>query len=303
MTDQSPLVIWRFVDGKPGHENQTAGLIQALSEQVAVNVFDVQPESFLQALKHAVKKSFPLQNRLRPALVMGAGHATHLSVFATKRSFDCPSIVLMKPSLPAGLFDLCIVPEHDGVRSGRSVITTTGVLNRIIPAKQLEQDYGIILIGGPSAHYEWHDEAMLERIQLILEKSDTQWVMTTSRRTPVSFIEKVKVLSCDNLSIHIAEHGDADWLPQQLQRAGKVWITEDSVSMVYEALTAGGDCGVLPVQRKQSSRVSAGIDKLIEDRQLTSFDMWMNKAGLLPNRLALNESARVAKQVYERLLK
>jgi len=294
LTDKSQLVVWRFIDGKPGHENQTQGLLDALSEKRVLKIFDIKPESFLLALKYLFKKSFPLQDRMKPDMVMGAGHATHLSVLAVKRSFAAKAIVLMKPSWPTALFDLCIVPEHDGLAAKGSVITTLGVLNRIIPSARLEPDYGVILIGGPSAHYDWHDDAMIERIQLILEASDKQWVIATSRRTPDSFVEKIKALSFDNLTVVVAEDTDADWLPQQLQRAGNVWITEDSVSMVYEALTAGANCGILPVQRKQDSRVSAGIDNLIEDGRLTSFEQWLREGKLLENECPLNESARVA---------
>ncbi|NOY65985.1 MAG: hypothetical protein GXP13_01070 [Gammaproteobacteria bacterium] len=294
MTDNSALVIWRFIDGKPGHENQTQGLIQALSKKADVKVFDVKPEPVFQAFRFCTKKSFPLQGRLSPALIMGAGHATHLSVLAASRTFRAKSVILMKPSWPVSLFDFCIVPEHDGLPASERIITTTGVLNRILPSTQLDENTGLILIGGPSSHYEWHNTAMLQRIQLILEKDKKQWKLTTSRRTPDAFLEKLKQLSLDNLQIIPVSETDAYWLPQQLQRAGTVWISEDSVSMVYEALTAGASCGILPVQRKQDSRVSAGIDKLIEGHMLVSFEGYMASEKMLTNEKPINEAQRVA---------
>lgn len=299
MTDLSPLVIWRFTDGKPGHENQTSGLIQALSDHREVSVFDIQPVPVLQALKQIIKKSFPCQGRLPPTFITGAGHATHLSVLAARRAAGGQTVVMMKPSLPVWLFDYCIVPEHDGLKSGKHVINTLGVLNRVRPSAQLDTGRGLILIGGPSNHYDWHDEAMLDRIRLIATSDEKQWLLTTSRRTPDSFVEKLKSLSFTNLEVYPSSETDANWLPQQLQLAGTVWISEDSVSMVYEALTAGSACGILPVQRKQQSRVSAGIDKLIEDRWLVSFDDWMIKGKMKVRGDVINESKRVA----ERLLK
>lgn len=288
------MVIWRFTDGKPGHENQTLGLIQALSDERDVKVFDIQPVSAFQALKHIIKKTFPLQERLAPALIMGAGHATHLSVLAAQRAVGGQAIVLMKPSLPVWLFDYCIVPEHDGLKSGKHVINTLGVLNRIRPSTQLDSERGLILIGGPSSHYGWHDEAMLERIKLIVERDKKEWVLTTSRRTPDTFTEKLEQLTFQNLEVCLAKETDANWLPHQLQRAGSVWITEDSVSMVYEALTTGATCGILPVERKQESRVSAGIDNLIEDRRLNSFDSWMMTGKMQVRDKLVFESKRVA---------
>jgi hypothetical protein len=41
---QGTLYVWRFVDGKLGHEKQTLGLTQALAEKIPVDVrdFDVR---------------------------------------------------------------------------------------------------------------------------------------------------------------------------------------------------------------------------------------------------------------------
>jgi mitochondrial fission protein ELM1 len=44
-----------------------------------------------------------------------------------------------------------------------------------------------------------------------------------------------------------------DWLPTQLARADQAWVTADSVSMVYEALTAGAAVGVLDVPRPRQA--------------------------------------------------
>ena len=37
----------------------------------------------------------------------------------------------MKPSLPRRWFDLCIVPQHDGVAADAHTLVTEGALNRI----------------------------------------------------------------------------------------------------------------------------------------------------------------------------
>jgi len=292
--DIAPLVIWRFIDGKPGHENQTLGLIEALSKLTPVKVYELEPEALGPAIKHILKKSFPLQDRMPPSLIMGAGHQTHLSVLAAKKSVGGQSIILMKPSWPSALFDYCIVPEHDGLSSSQRIITTLGVINRIKPSNHHDDKQGLILIGGPSAHYDWHDDALLERISMILKQDDIHWSLSTSRRTPASFIEKLKLLPSEQLTLYLAEETQSDWLPKQLLNAGKVWITEDSVSMVYEALSSGADCGLLPVQRKKESRVSAGVDRLIVAQRLTSFDDWMNTRQLVANETPLNEAQRVA---------
>jgi mitochondrial fission protein ELM1 len=292
-------VIWRFIDGKPGHENQTLGLVLALAEQANVKVYNLEPVPSWQAVKYLLQKSFPVQDRMSPALIIGAGHTTHLSVLAAQRSAGGQSVILMKPTLPTGLFDYCIVPEHDRCASSQRIITTVGVLNRIKPSAKLVPNRGLILIGGPSAHYDWYDGAMLERIRMIVERDDKQWLLTSSRRTPESFVAKLKQMALDNLTIRVAQDTGPDWLSDKLQYSAQVWISEDSVSMVYEALTSGAACGLLPVQRKRENRISAGVDKLVENGRLTSFDEWMKTGKLKANETPLYEAKRVAEYLLK----
>ena len=55
-----------------------------------------------------------------------------------------------------------------------------------------------------------------------------------------------------------------DWLPAQLARAGQAWATADSVSMVYEALTAGAAVGILDVPRQRASRISRDVSSFMK---------------------------------------
>ena len=55
-----------------------------------------------------------------------------------------------------------------------------------------------------------------------------------------------------------------DWLARALAGARDVWVTEDSVSMIYEALTAGCRVGLLPLPRKSTGRLHRAIDRLLE---------------------------------------
>ena len=50
---------------------------------------------------------------------------------------------------------------------------------------------------------------------------------------------------------------DSDWLPARLSEAGEVWVSEDSVSMIYEVLTAGAQLGLLKVQRGKENRITS----------------------------------------------
>ena len=296
-------VVWFFSDNKPGHVNQTRGLIQALADKIELQSYELRPVSFIKALTGWLFKiDFFGHNLPAPDLIIGAGHSVHFSMLAAQRARKGKTIVLMKPGFPMSWFDLCIIPEHDGVNEGKNVFVSKGALNKIVPSQDKAPDFGLLLIGGPSLHYAWDDTSLMERIKTVVEKeADINWELTTSRRTPDSFTEKLARLAYPNLKIVPWQETDADWLPTQLEKAATVWITEDSVSMIYEALTSGAACGLFDMPRKRDSRVVRGIDKLIADAFITSFKVWQKKGKLQKNNMCLNEADRCANWVIENI--
>jgi len=292
-------VVWRYTDGKPGHENQTLGLIQALSENLDIQVQKLAPLSPIQALWSFIRGRYPKQISLSdPWLIIGAGHATHLSILAARRATGAKAIVLMKPSLPSTWFDLCIVPEHDQVAARPGILATRGVLNRITPAKNRNPDSSLILVGGPSRHYDWNSDTVIAQIKTITGKTHHRCVVAGSRRTPPGLAASLSQL--DNVDWVAAEQTDANWLPEQLDHAESIWITEDSVSMIYEALTAGACCGLIEVTRKQSDRITAGVDQLLKDNILITYSQWLQGQVLHSPPQPLNEATRCAQWIIQK---
>ena len=94
-------------------------------------------------------------------------------------------IALMRPSLPLGWFDLCVIPQHDRPPARANVVATRGVLNTACPSPERAADKGLFLIGGPSKHHGWDTPGLLAQIDAILADTPTmRWTLTTSRRTP-----------------------------------------------------------------------------------------------------------------------
>ena len=118
------LVIWRFSDGKPGHDAQSQGLVNALSKQprsVICHVINTQTST--DKLFDIVSRRLLNDNdQQKPDLLIGAGRRTHLAMLMARWRYGGRIIVLMKPDLPRFLFDLCIIPEHDGMRQTQSKI-------------------------------------------------------------------------------------------------------------------------------------------------------------------------------------
>lgn len=295
-------VVWCFSDGKRGHENQIRGLLLALAARLDVAAQWLPPISAGKALRAWLTGRYPETAPVsQPDLLVGAGHGTHLSLLAARRCFGGRAVVLMRPSLAVGLFDLCVIPEHDSPRRGDKVVVTRGVLNAIRPGSEHDHKKGLMLIGGPSAHYDWDTELVLMQITTICDSAnDVEWVLTTSRRTPEDFLDEVRLLRFLNLKAVSHEDTGPNWMPEQLADAGTVWVTQDSVSMVFEAVTSGAGCGLLELPQVWANRITRGIDALVADGLVTRFSDWQPSEALKSPEESLNEAARTAGIIVQR---
>lgn len=287
-------VVWVFTDGKAGHENQTRGLLAALARRQPVDARWINVPAYASVLSSLMTRRFlPGVGLPPPDLLIGAGHRTHLPLLAARRAHGGRTIVLMKPSLPRAWFDLCVIPEHDEI-SGVNVQTTRGALNPV-EAGQKNARAGLILIGGPSRHHGWSANDILSQVETIVTKEkDIDWTLTSSRRTPASTTARLRALTFRNLTVVPVTETGPGWLPERLASAAQVWVTEDSVSMVYEALTANAATGVLEVPAKRASRIARGIAALTRDGLVTRFADWQRGKKLAAPAAPFNEAARVA---------
>lgn len=299
----SPRVVWRFSDGKAGHDNQSRGLVEALQRLQPLEVADLPPLSAGSALT-ALLGGWPAWRALpSPDLIVGAGHRTHLSLLAARGQHGGRIVVLMRPSLPLSWFDLCLIPEHDSPPTRPNVLTTRGALNRIQPAVALKPDRGLLLIGGPSAHFGWDEASLQQQINTLLAATPTiQWTLTTSRRTPATFLETLQHPSTAPLVVVPVVETGPDWLPAQLASAAQVWVTADSVSMVYEALTAGAAVGILATPLQKPNRISQGLEQLAAQGWVTPFANGSATAPLARPPGVFAEADRCARWIVERWL-
>ncbi len=280
---QKTLQICCVTDGKPGHRTQLAGLANALAALQPAQV------SWLDC-SAALPGPVPL-----PDLILAAGHRTHWPALKLKWASRAPLVVLMKPSLPRCLFDLCVIPEHDGVPASKRVLTTRGMLNDVRPAANADPARGLLLLGGPSKHHGWSDAQVLAQFSRLRELLPAvRWTVTTSRRSPVGLEPRLEALAGEGVEFVPFAQTDRGWVQARLHECGIAWITEDSASMVYEALSAGARVGVLGVPRKGESRVSRGLDALLAQGWVSRLEQ-LAAAGAMPAPPALlDEAGRVA---------
>jgi len=309
------LSIWFIHDKKLGHIHQLQGLEERISSYCEVNTRWIDAnETKLTWFDVLIKKktnisspkSTPANNI--PDIVIGAGHATHKTLLLYAHLHKAFCIVLMKPSLPLYFFDAVICPEHDKLKENKRVLNTIGALNTIKPTSNvIAKASSLMLIGGPSKHFKWQEVDLLKQIKTICTQyNNTHWLLSDSPRTPSSFLPKLNSMNIQNLNCFHYKDNNIEPLHTLMQTCAITWVTPDSVSMVYESLTAGTPTytfAMNPKNANKPSRVARSIHNLITQKHVISFQNWQFHTDMKPNELDLWEADRAAKWLLHQYFK
>ena len=267
--------------------------MQGLRELVDVSVRDVHWPADVKSLNtdwqlHAAS----------PDLIIGAGHQLHKPMLRTRWHLGGRCVVLMRPSLPSFLFDLALVPQHDRVWIKRNVEPTLGMLS---PSQDGEADpqRGIVLLGGISKHFHWSNIDVAQQVhKIVSEAPQQQWLVIDSRRTPKALRGHLN-LPANAKYVHWRDT-QPSWLTRQLSLSSSTWVTPDSASMVYEALSFAGRVGVIELRpRWRRNKLAHGIRSL----HALGYVGLVDKGPLCQqnlNKVALAEHKRCAKLIMQR---
>lgn len=302
----SPPVIWAIADGRPGHWNQVRGIVEAIERRMLINDYAITAPSRLQSVIDAASGRWSATSELpSPDLILGAGHATHLPMLLARRSRGGRCVVIMRPTFPTHWFDLCLLPDIHRCAPGPHIMLTRGAVNRIKRSDQADPDAGLILVGGPSRHVRWDGASVAEQIfQVCSAMGDTHWTISTSRRTPQEMLYLLQNMGLLNTTIVDGCSTSSNWLPAQLSRSAVAWVTADSVSMVYEALTSGARVGVLKVPlRRSTGKLARSLDSLSAAGDVTLFEDWTRSGQILSSTSVFAEADRCAAEIVRRFLR
>lgn len=176
------------------------------------------------------------------------------------RDSRAKSIVLMKPSFPFNLFryDLAMVPAHDRGRmpdgAFRTLLTPScmeperiseAARNMAGSLRRPEKVKFAVFLGGPTRHFRLELEPVRQLFQALDRSASLSgdYLVTTSRRTPQGisdFIKReiVNHAHCQKVVI-AAEDPNPGVAPGMMAIAPVILVTEDSISMISEAVSAG----------------------------------------------------------------
>ena len=202
-------------------------------------------------------------------LFISAGSSAAPFCLALAKSTGNKSAVIMTPSaIGIKPFDFAIIPEHDKHDSDdKNIITTLGAPNHIYRPDLKEEsrkffaDLNLdhtkkiiaLVIGGSDANYKLTPEWAGKIFRPLRDIQDSKILITTSRRSGVELDNMIEKIFSDskNLAYMLlaSREPEINPLPAMLGAATHVLVTEDSVSMVSESITAGFRAGLIRVPR------------------------------------------------------
>ena len=300
-----------FYDDRIGHQKQTDGILNALSQLTTVDIVykKVIVPSWITSISNIFlffRCIFQTKNKHDIDLIIGTGSHLHIPMLYLKRKTGAFLVCSMKPDLPfvGSFMDLSFIPIHDGIEKKDNVFNTIGPPNLSRDKKKHEITRAMVLIGGidKKSHY-WDSKQIMDSIKTIIEKTgESTWTISSSPRTPQDCVNLLEAFVNKNTQIRFfrAEDTKKGWIEEAYDKNSTVWITADSMSMVYEAISAGCRVGVIPVKwKRKNNKFQNSLDYLLENKLIADYNTWLMDNKMTEN-TGLNEARRCAEEILRR---
>jgi len=223
------------------------------------------------------------------------------------------TVFIQDPKIKSSYFDLVAAPQHDNVK-GDNVIHTVAAPNRItkesLEKAKSEFDFSYlpnkkiaILIGGNSKTHSMNDNfgyALFENLIPYMQSDDYGFMITVSRRTPDHIAHHIRELFNDSECEVWDEHGRNPY-HAYLAHADYILVTEDSTSMLSDALTTGKPVYRLPLNGG-SEKFTILYQNLKRRANLRVFDGELNDIEYKPLRDAKMVADEIKKRFESRAL-
>ena len=254
--------IWLILDGKTGHEKQIEDLVYWLRKKISTNLKRIEASSIIKIIiNYFLNLIISNKKIIKPDLIICAGHRTHFEALLRKKIYGGKIIVIMKPSLPMSFFDLNIIPSHDKYHKNKNIYVTQGPLNKLYNLQKQKKNMGLILIGGYSKNFHWSNESINLKIKKIINDNKLiNFTLATSRRTPTDFFDFMGSDVKQNVKICKFDQVSKNWLEKKIGNFEYSWVTQDSISMIFELLMSGSKVTIIELMKKNNK-----FNKLFED--------------------------------------
>jgi uncharacterized protein len=263
-----PIRVLLLTDDKPGHYNRAEGLIAAIAKlrpvettRLVVHRRALVATRVLQQLLNAgVSPAAVLrlgygvghQDVPKADIVVSAGGETLAANAAAARMLNAPNIFYgTLRRLAPDWVSVVVVPEQSLDSKPNHLIALPPSAIEPAPRPKSATAFGPgnpprlvgVLIGGDSGALRYRDDDWLRLADFLRDGQKTfgtRWLVTTSRRTRASAADMLSVLATDGASgvERFMAFGTSGAVPEILSRADAILVTDDSTSMIAEAVGA-----------------------------------------------------------------
>lgn len=278
-TDGKVLIL---SDGKPGHLNQSLAFARLLGKpyevrKVSLRSFFSKVLSYIcDWIRFYTKKLFFIEGKIcnfsgsNFSIVISTGSNTYYANRTLAKKLGAKSIALMLPRGYRLDFDLIIAQDHDHPPKKENIFNIP--VNLSFPQTQeivnrtQQRPCVAIIVGGPSRHFTMEPmiiEKYLDEIFQLFPDGDI--IITSSPRTP-SEIEKIIKNYEFRFQVIYSEY-QINPVADFLAISDYVFVTEDSTSMISEAVTFGQACvEILPLSYSGSAKKIKEMIKNLENK-------------------------------------
>ena len=303
-----------LTEGMHGMISQVEGLAQALDldfthHTVETNNFwKLFPPKFTPVSQKVFKK---IDSEEFDVIISCGRKSVIPSIYLKKNSNKkITNIHIQDPKVNLSNFSYVIAPEHDEL-TGVNVFSTKGAIHYLTKKEinnytnylkdklQSEKEYFLLILGGPTKHYEYSEENISNIFDLfndLVKKNNLQGIVVPSMRTPVNIIDLAKnKLGEKSLVIDTV---DKKAYLSALSLAKYISVTCDSTSMISEAALTGKPIYIADIQTKKNDKRIKKFRKLFDQLNITK---------KLDNKLetwhyeSLDETSRIANEIKKQL--
>ena len=212
-------------------------------------------------------------------LFVGAGSTSYYALKFYARRYAKPSIALMYPKGYRKDFSIIIAGAHDRPEPSANLKISSVSLSFSSPQglyRPQRKSIGFI-IGGSNSCFEMGDEILKQIEDVRAQFADCEFALTTSPRTPQATESALEKLSWDYSVIYSRK--PVNPIGDFLAQCEWVFISEDSVSMISEAVSNGSaSVAILSLKRKDAqNKFDDFISALVSTGHARRYDEALKK--------------------------
>ena len=301
-------------EGMHGMISQAEGLAKALDIEFTHHTVETNNfwKLFPPKVTPVTQKVFKKIDSKEFDVIISCGRKSVIpSIYLKKNSNKkIINIHIQDPKVNLSNFSYVIAPEHDEL-TGVNVFSTKGAIHYLTKKEinnytnylkdklQSEKEYFLLILGGPTKHYEYSDENISNIFDLfndLVKKNNLQGIVVPSMRTPVNIIDLAKnKLGEKSLVIDTV---DKKAYLSALSLAKYISVTCDSTSMISEAALTGKPIYIADIPTKKNDKRIKKFRKLFDQLNITK---------KLDNKLetwhyeSLDETSRIANEIKKQL--